>query len=321
MCIPCNRTRAQYGTWKTKSNLVAHLQARHEAEYDAALEYFNSQKKEIGAVKQERSSVRVQNNLRAKVTPELKRLADVHLAITVVQESWSLNVGESAYLRDWIDSFHGVGHKQYVPATTKTIVKYIACWEAVTKHQLKVGFQAAVETSLPGFRPLSLQYDLWEDGKKESVAGVTITSLNLSSGFESSCLVLKPLEGSHTGEAVAGAIRDAAAECIIPIPTSCESDKEYMSHVVDAATADGGSDAKKSSSLLGCTRIHCSSHRLNLAVKDSMRVSADAEFFQSLSEDLLSISTMTMPNRMTTRPSLTRILITFSILLRYERIA
>ena len=54
---------------------VPNLQAQHAVEYEAGVDYFDSQRKEVGAVIiEERATGRVQNNQRAKVTPQLKRV-------------------------------------------------------------------------------------------------------------------------------------------------------------------------------------------------------------------------------------------------------
>ena len=285
-CRVCPTSKPYLAIWKSKANLLSHLKGKHGAMLQEALEYFRTQQLSASQRRAEKGRVRVQVKQRAKMETDDKRIADVHLANLIVQESLSIHIGEKKSMRDWIDSFHGVGNKRYLPATAKTVVKYIACWEAVTKEELRNVYEAATKASLQGFRRVSFQYDIWLNGKMESVIGITGSCYQEHEGFSTACLALQHLEGTHTGEAVMGAVRDAAVECIIPMPDGVGNTKSYMRRICDSVTTDGGSDAKKSASLLGCSWIHCFSHRLNLAVKDSMRHSKNASFLKELDADL-----------------------------------
>ena len=261
--------------WNQKRNIDSHLQSKHSGLYNQAKDFFEKTKGEQESAKSEGGKV-AYGKKRQAVSARFKRVADVHLTIAIVLENLKLELGERKHFRNFIESIHGValGRKEYIPASGKTVVKYLACWEAVAKHAARNKFSAIVESSVPGCRQVSPQYNLWENSRKESVIGATITYYNDAEGFKQSCLGLQVVEGAHTGENVSKAVAEIVEECAFARPNAEMDDATFLQQVCDTTTTDAGSDAKKSASLLGLDWHHCSLHALNLVIKKAMAESS-----------------------------------------------
>lgn len=279
----CNTCKVAIKRKNNTTNLIAHLR-KHHAQYDAYCKLAAGKKnKETdsqsedddctmrggGGMQQGGSKGKSakQTKLTYFTNPPLTKTRQEDITSALVDWLCGDSVPIYAIEKDGFRKFMSVIEKRYEVPSRKTAMARITSNYNVKCKLLRSELDKHIVQ--PG-KFCSITTDMWSASTMEPYMAVTIHYINNDWELQSRLLQCSYLPGSHTGELLAEEIAESMVEWGLAKSAHISDTLGASLPHLSAVTSDNGSNIVKACSVLGCGRIPCFGHCLNLAVKKGL---------------------------------------------------